>query len=165
MKLYSTRSFLRSGPCLLCGLATLSPAIASAQWLFPPSNPDAQRNALGEVRSQVNWLKNATSTAASYGERGYDSIWERFRSVRDAYATLKQTLIPPQLAKGANALAELDAGLDIIQESFGNYQADVSAGRAVNLALRDLCEVLRDASRLWLQEFNKICSQLRIGWG
>jgi hypothetical protein len=119
---------------------------------------------LGEVRSQINWLLNATRTASNFGANGYGNLWGQFQAVRNAYNTFKQSLNPRQLGEGANSFAELDAGLDIIQEAFTNYQNDVAAGRAANLALRDLCQVLREASQMWLQEFNKDCSRLRVGW-
>jgi len=149
----------------VCGLKVLSPRFASAQWPGQASTtPDAQRNALGQVRSEINWLQNATRTSASYGEQGYGNVWERFQSVRGAYAGLKQTLNPHQLTAGGNALAELDAGLDIIQEAFDNFRTDVAGGRPVNTALRDMCQVLREGSQLWLQQLNKTSTQLRIGW-
>jgi hypothetical protein len=69
------------------------------------------------------------------------------------------------LQKGANALAELDAGLDIINEAFTNYQNDVAAGREGRTALRDMCEVLREAVQVWAQELEKTSSRLRVGFG
>jgi hypothetical protein len=74
-------------------------------------------------------------------------------------------LTPQQLAYGANDLEELNAGLDIIQEAFDNYQEDVAGGRAADAALAKLCRVLRQGSTLWLQEMNKTSSRLKIGWG
>jgi len=133
---------------------------------FPPvTSPDSQRTALNRVRSQVNFLENATRTAPGYGQQGYGLLGEQFTLLREAYNGLKQTLYPQQLARGANALAELDAGLDIIQEAFANFQNDLAAGRQFNSAMRDLCDVLRQGSRVWLQQMNKTSSQLRLGWG
>ena len=138
----------------------------SAQWPFPPpTTPDSQRNALNALRSQINWLQSATRTAPNYGNQGYATVWSQFDGLRAAYNGLKQTLNPGQLARGANSLAELDAGLDIIQEAFTNFQNDVSAGRPPNTALRDMCQVLRQGSTLWAKELHKVCSQLRVGFG
>jgi len=165
MNLYSRRSFLFGCLCFVAGLKLLSPPLASAQIPYPTQpTADAQRNTSSQVRSQISWLQNATRTAPSYGEQGVGQVAERFQSVRGAYESFKQTLGPRQLADGGNALAELDAGLNIIQESFENFRTDVADGRSVNSALRDLCQVLREASQLWLQEFNKTCSRLRTGW-
>ena len=151
---------------LWLGLVAGAPLLVFAQWQFSaPATPDAQRNALNGVRSQVNWLQNATRTASNYGPQGYGNVLQQFEALRDAYNGLKQTLNPQQLAQGANDLAELDAGLDIIQEAFANYQEAVSAGQPVNSALRDMCQVLGQTSRIWLQELNKRCAGLRVGWG
>ena len=128
-----------------------------------PTTSAAQRNALSSVRTQVSWLQNATRTASSYGGGGADMIGQQFQQLRAAYGALVRTLNQRQLARGANELAELAAGLDIIQEAFTNYHDDVAGGRAVSAALNDLCQVLREASDLWLQELNRDCSRLQIG--
>jgi hypothetical protein len=120
---------------------------------------------LSTVRSQVGWLDNATRTAPNFGAQGADNVWQQFQTLRGAYVALKQTLTPQQAAQGANSLAELDAGLDIIQEVFPNYQDAVAAGQPVNSALREMCQLLRQTCALWLQELNKCCSRLRVGWG
>lgn len=166
MKLASNRLLRPAALCLLAGLAAFSPAGARAQWPFAsPATPDAQRNALAALRSQISFFQNATRTASSFGVQGYGNVQGQFDGVRGAYNALKQTLNPQQLANGANALAELDAGLDIIQEAFGNFENDIAAGRSANAALRDMCQVLRQGIQLWSQQLSKTCSQLRVGWG
>lgn len=142
-----------------------SPA-AHAQWGMPvPTTPNAQRNALGALRSQITFFQNSAMNAPNYRDQGYDYVNAAFQALRSAYGGLKQTLNPQQQSHGANALAELDAGLDIIQEAFTNFQNDVSAGRDARTALRDMCEVLRQGTRLWSDQLTKVCSQLRIGIG
>ena len=137
-----------------------------AQWPYgSPTTPDAQRNALAVVRSQVGWLDNATRTAPNYGAQGADNVWQQFQTLRGAYTALKQTLNAQQATQGANSFAELDAGLDIIQEVFPNYQDAIASGQPVNSALREMCQILRQTCALWLQELNKCCSRLRVGWG
>ena len=61
-------------------------------------------------------------------------------------------------------IAELGAGLDIIQEAFTNYRDDLAAGRSPAVALNDLCQVLGKAASVWLQELNKDAARLRVGW-
>jgi hypothetical protein len=151
---------------LIVSIAILAPSLAHAQWPYASStSPDAQRNALNALRSQMSFFQNATRTASSYGQQGYGNVQGQFQGVRDAYNALKQTLTPQQSANGANAIAELDAGLDILQEAFTNFQNDLAAGRQASMALRDMCEVLRQGSQLWSQQLTKTCSQLRVGWG
>jgi hypothetical protein len=123
----------------------------------------AQRAALNDVRAQVGWLQNATRTASRYPS-GVDMLWQQFQALRNSYVNFSLTLTPGQISAGANDLAELSAGLDILQESFSNYQGDLANGRAPATALAELCQILREASRVWLQEFNQDSSRLRIGY-
>jgi len=151
--------------CLVTLFTAVSSIFVCAQTPFgPPTTPTAQRNALGAVRSQVSWLQNATRTASS-SSQGFANLWQQFQSVRGAYMGLTQTLNPRQLADGANDLAELDAGLGIIQEAFSNHQDAIAAGGSPASALRDLCEILREASKIWLDELNSTSSKLRVGSG
>lgn len=152
-------------------LTPAGPLPAQAPWPFAPPpppppvprTPDAQRNQLNNVRTQVGWLQNATRSASRQMTGAVDMLWQQFQIVRVSFNTLKRTLTPAQLTYGANELAELDAGLDIIQEVFGYYQEDVAAGRAPSAALKDLCNYLRQASGVWLQQLNTVSSQLQVG--
>jgi hypothetical protein len=165
MNSYSKHYALFSRALLISTLAALWCLPVAAQWppFETPTTPTAQRSALNSVAANVNWLQNATRTAPNFGEAGYGKVSQSFERVRRSFHGLKQTLTPQQLAYGANSLAELDAGLDIIQEAFTNYQEDVAAGQPVRIALRNLGGVLREATNLWLQELNNTCSQLRVG--
>ena len=152
---------------LWVGLAVLSarPVCSQTPWPFaPPTTPMAQRNALNAVVSQVSWFQNATRTASSYGGGGYGLLVQQFQGVRDQYAGFKSTLTPQQLTSGANRLAELDAGLDIIQEAFADYQTAVANGQSGTSAFSNMAQVLREAMGVWAQEFKKDCNQLRVGW-
>jgi hypothetical protein len=126
------------------------------------TTPDAQRNALRNLRSEVSWLQNATRTAVN-SPTGVSLVWQQFQQLRRSYIAFRLTLNPRQLAEGANELAELDAGLDILQEAFGYYDRDVGAGRPVSAALRDMCKVLGEGAGLWLQEVVKNSARLRVG--
>ena len=91
-------------------------------------------------------------------------IWQEFQLLREAYNLFTTTLTPTQLQHGANDLAELNAGLDILQEAFGNYQQDLAAGRSMAAAFHNLCQVLARGSRVWEQELVKVGTRLRVGW-
>jgi hypothetical protein len=129
-----------------------------------PNTPMAQRSAQQAVQSQVNWFQNSTRTASNYGDGGYGQVWQQFQVLRGAYGAFKGTLSQQQVNAGANELAELDGGLDILQEAFSNYQQEVAAGQSSASAFNNMCQVLYQASGVWLQEFNRDCSRLRVGW-
>jgi hypothetical protein len=157
---------------LLLELVPLAPRSVRGQ--FPPYAPppgipvptdrNTQRNALAAVRNAVGQLQNATRTASNYRTGADALVWEQFQGLRHAFTGLTMTLTPQQQANGANEIAELSAGLDILQEAFANFQDDVAAGRPPRLALSDMCQVLYQASGVWLQQLNKDCARLRVGW-
>jgi hypothetical protein len=124
----------------------------------------AQRNALNLVLNRVSWFQNATRTYSSNTGGGYGMLVRQFQAVRDQYNSLKSTLTPQQLASGANQLAELDAGLDIIQGAFTDYRTAVANGQSSATALANLCQVLNEAIGVWAQELKQVCRQLRVGW-
>ena len=168
MKLISSKLAPPVGLGLLASLAVLcaSMVYAQAQLPFAPqTTPMAQRNALNLVLNRVSWFQNATRTASSYtGSAGYGMLLQQFQAVRDRYSALKGTLNPQQLSSGANQLAELDSGLDIIQEAFTDYQTAVANGQSSSSAFANLSRVLNEALRVWTQELKQDCRQLRVGW-
>ena len=139
---------------------------AQAPWPFAaPTTPMAQRNAMNLVVNQVSWFQNATRTASSYAAAGgYGLLVQQFQAVRDQYAGFRSTLNPQQLNSGANQVAELDSGLDIIQEAFADYQNAVANGQSDSSAFANMKQVLNEAMGVWVQEFKKDCRQLRVGW-
>jgi len=131
-------------------------------WFTPPPTPAAQRNALNFLRSQVDWFRTATQNAPRFGTGRYDMVWNRFLMVREAYRAFQRTLTPVQLRAAANELAELEAGLDIIQEGFVDYQQDVGSGRVANAAFRSMSQSLNQAAVVWMQELDRVAGLLQI---
>jgi len=167
MKTITRKLALPLGLGLFASLAVLCASVfyAQAQWGGPtPTNPMAQRNAQSLVFNQVSWFQNATRTASSYTGNGYGQLVQQFQTVRDQYGGFKSTLNPQQLTSGANQLAELDSGLDIIQEAFTDYQNAVANGQSNYSAFTNMSRVLNQAMGVWVQEFRRDCGQLRVGW-
>jgi hypothetical protein len=156
----------------LIGALIILPSLLRAQpWPYAPppvmpapNNSMAQQNALRTVQSQVNWFQNSTRTASSYQTGAYGYVWQQFQTLCGAYNAFKSSLTPQQLDRGANELAELDAGLGILQEAFSNYQQDLADGQSTGTALNNMCQVLYQASGVWLQEFNSVSNRLHVGW-
>ena len=152
---------------LLVSLAVLCANLVSAQapWPFAaPTTPMAQRNSMNLVVNQVNWFQNSTRTASSFAGGGYGLLMQQFQAVRDQYSGFKSTLNPQQLNSGANQVAELDSGLDIIQEAFADYQNAVANGQSDSSAFANMKQVLNEAMGVWVQEFKQDCRQMRVGW-
>ena len=129
MKFISSKLALPRGLGLLVSLAAFWASVVyiQAQLPFaPPTNPMAQHNALNLLLNQVSWFRNAARIASSNPGGGYGLLVQQFQAVRDQYNGFKSTLTPQQLASSANQLAELDAGLEIIQQAFTDYQTAVA---------------------------------------
>jgi hypothetical protein len=172
MKLFILNRALLAGLTLFSAVLVVSPLAAGPQippgpWLPPlmevPMTPDAQRQAMNNVRTRVAWLKNATRTAPNYATGSQGLVWRSFEALRVEFTMFTRSLTPQQQAYGANEVAELAAGLDILQEAFANYEGDVASGRSSAVALRDMCQVLARGADVWLQQFNQDCARLRVG--
>ena len=164
----------RSALLLATALAALSPAgsprIDAQPWFYAPppmppaTNPMAQRAALQNVQGQVNWFQNSLRNASGYQTYAYGNVWQQFQALRASYSSFTSSLTSDQVSRGGNDLAQLSAGLDIIQEAFGNYQQEVASGESSTSAFNEMCTVLYQASSVWAQELTKVSNRLRIGW-
>jgi hypothetical protein len=167
MKFIFSKLTLPRGLGFLVSLAVLWTSVVYTQAQLPfasPTNPMAQRNALNLLFNQARWLQNAARSASSRPGGGYGLLVHQFQAVRDQYNAFKSTLTPQQLASSANYLAELDAGLDIIQKAFTNYQTAVTNGQSSNTASANLRQVLNKAIRVWTHKLKQDRRQLRVGW-
>ena len=171
MNLISRKWSVVVGFASLLGVLWVCPCVLPAQppwaWSSPPvgaipTTPQAQRNALNKVRSRVNWLQNATRTAGNFNDN-VGKIWREVQSLRAAFNAFTMTLNPQQRANGANELAELSAGLDILEGAFTNYNNDVAGGRSENAAFAELSQVMRQGARFWQQELDRVSARLLVG--
>lgn len=168
--------FKKSVPPLVTGAVLfavlLCPILALAQpWFYyppppipPPTNAMAQRSAMQNVQSQIGWFQNSLRTASGYQPGSYGNIWQQFQNLRGSFFGFRNSLSSNQQSRAANDLAQLQAGLDILQEAFSNYQQEVANGQSSSYALNDMCQVLYQASGVWSQEFNRVCNRVRVGW-
>lgn len=131
--------------------------------MLVPVSPQSQRSAMNSVRSRVQWLQNALRTAPGYNTGGDQVVGQALQELRLEYRIFTQTLTSQQANYGANDLAELAAGIDILEEGIGNFQQDVASGRNARRAVGDMCQVMQQGADFWLQEFNRVCANLRVG--
>jgi hypothetical protein len=122
-----------------------------------------QRQLLNQLQRQLEMLNDATASARNFNTNPDVMLWNHFDGVRVGFQMLKNSLAPAQLQRGANDLADLDAGLEIIAEAFPNFHEDLNNGRSPQVALRTLSQVLRDAMKLWGQQLNQVARRIQIG--
>src|SRR5215469_13244676 len=171
MKPTNRKWLVAVGFASLIGVVWVCPCVLRAQppwaWSSPPigaipTTPQAQRNALNKVRSRVNWLQNATRTAGNFNDN-VGKIWREVQTLRAVFNNFTMTLNAQQRANGANELAELSAGIDILEGAFTNYNNDVAGGRSENAAFAELTQVMRQGARFWQQELDRVSARLLVG--
>ena len=65
-----------------------SPPVEAQPWFYappplpPPTNPMAQRAALQNVQSQVNWFQNSLRNATGYQADSYGNVFQQFQALR-----------------------------------------------------------------------------------
>ena len=69
-----------------------------------------------------------------------------------------------QQPRAANAVAELDAGLNIIAEAFLPVEQEVQAGMVNRDTVIRMTRILDDALQVWEREFKKNSSRLNLIW-
>ena len=142
-----------------------APTTVSGQVLvlpLPPPPPLNQRQSYQQLQMQIDWFQNATRTAPMFNTGADTTLWTHFEGLRIGFGEFTRSLSPAQLQRGANDLAELDAGLAIIGEAFPNFQDDLNSGRHPTEAIRTLCQVLRDSVKLWGQQLRVVSQRLRV---
>src|SRR5262249_47708671 len=95
---------------------------AQAPWPNIAPLPANQRQLLQRLQSQLSTLDDAIQNSPRLRTAQDAVLWNHFGNVRASFQALTQVLSPAQVQRGANDLAELDAGLAIISEAFANYE-------------------------------------------
>ena len=90
----------------------------------------------------------------------YQNLLVQFESLRATFHQLAQLAVQLQTARAANAVAELDAGLNIISEAFAPVQQESQAGTLNRDTIVRMCQVLSEALKEWQKELKKDTSRL-----
>lgn len=143
-------------------LAIPGPGQVGAQSRLQPV-PVNQRQLFNQLQRQLEMFADLTRNAVKVNQPPDVILWHEFERICMSFERLESSLAPIQLDRGANDLADLNAGLDIIAEAFPNFQKDLDRGRPVPEAVRTLCQVLRDAMKLWGQQLSRVAHRLQIG--
>jgi hypothetical protein len=139
------------------------------------STPGANlRNAAAAVQAQlnalrtatVNWCLRADSGAynADYFQQDFFNIQSQFQGLRAQFNWLGQLVLQLGRPRADNAVAELDAGLNIIAELLTFLDEQSAAGSLDRVTIARTARVFRDAMREWEREFRKNSSRIGTAW-
>lgn len=190
LSLQRRRPSLRSLCCLLFKSLSLSGAIlgflavvpgARTQYLGPPQPPAlagstlgaSMRNAAAATHAQAeivrkganDWGRRANS--ASYGayfQQDFQTFQFQFQLLREQFNGLGALAFQLGRPRASNAVAELDAGLNIIAELFTFLGGQFNAGTLDRQTIVRTCRAFEDAVREWDREFKKSSSRIGLVW-
>lgn len=128
---------------------------------LPPTAND-QRNALNNVVSQISYFRNVALNAPNFSNGSF-LVWDQFRRLRILFTAFESTLTAGQADRGADALAELEEGLVIIQQALDNLQIQIRTSPTTFFTASHEYRVLVEAINLWYRRFNQIGGRLLIG--
>jgi hypothetical protein len=132
------------------------------------------RNAAQVVRTQAegvrrgagDWGRRASS--AGYGatqfQQDFTSLQFQFMTLRDNFNSMASFALQTGRPRAGNAVAELDAGLQVIGELFPFLQGQFNAGALDRQTIVRTSRALEDAMREWEREFRKCGSRIGLVW-
>jgi hypothetical protein len=184
------RSFLRSLCRLLFKSLSLSGAIlaffamapgARTQYLGPPQPPALAGSTLGAsmrnaaaathaqaeiVRKSANdWGRRANSGSyGAYFQQDFQTLQFQFQMLREQFKGLGVLALQLGRPRASNAVAELDAGLNIIAELFTFLAGQFQSGTLDRQTIVRTCRAFEDAVREWDRELKKSSSRIGLVW-
>ena len=139
------------------------------------STPGANlRNAAAAIQAQLNGLRTATDNwrlradsagyTAEHFQQDFFNVQSYFQGLRAQFNWLAQLALQLGRPRADNAVAELDAGLNIIAELFTFLDDQSAAGNLDRATIARTARTFRDAMREWEREFRKNSSRLGLAW-
>jgi hypothetical protein len=95
-----------------------------------------------------------------YFSNDYQNLQLQFQNLRATFNQLAGLVPQLQSARAANAVAELDAGLNIIAEAFTPVQQEIQAGMLNRDTVVRMCQLLKETLDLWQRELKKDSARL-----
>lgn len=130
---------------------------------YPGHREIDQHHALDPLLTQIDKFQKSTwSAPGMYHKGGYETLWQNFQAVRRSFSAFKGVLTERQTYEGANDLAELDAGLTTIQESFTHYQSDIARKPETSARFQTLCTTLFRSMKVWRTEASNDWDRWRV---
>jgi len=128
---------------------------------------NATQNQLNLVRTAADdWRRRADSVgyADANLRRDLDNIQWSFQGLRTQFNWLGQLALQLGRPTANNAVAELDAGLNIIAELFVFLGDRYAAGSIDRATVARTARAFQNAMAAWEQEFRKNSSRLGLAW-
>jgi hypothetical protein len=132
------------------------------------------RNAAAATQTQAtvvrravdDWGRRAGSAAYGGGTFQQDlfNTQLQFQKLRDQFLWLAHLASQLGNPRANNAVAELDAGLNIIAELFVLLQNQAAAGTLDRATVKRTCRAFEDALREWERELRRNTSRLGLVW-
>ena len=159
----------------------VTPGWTQYPWTPPPSGAltgptlgASLRNAAAATLAQADnvkrmaedWARRAGS--ASYGgdqfQRDWGTLSFQFQMLRDQFNGLGSLALQLGNPRANNAVAELDAGLNIIAELSDFLAGQFQAGSLDRQTIIRTCNAFADAMEEWQRELRKNSSRLGFVW-
>lgn len=119
---------------------------------------DSQRNAMDSVLGAGDILCGQAMAVSRSPDMRMDQILQKFDDLRASYMNFKTTLTPQQLSYAAAEIADLDSGLQIINELFTSNPQEAVTGQTLRDNMLVKMRALNDAVRAWCVKFRYDCS-------
>ena len=154
---------------------------ARTQYLGPPQPPAlagstlgaSMRNAAAATHAQAemvrkgagDWGRRANSGSyGAYFQQDFQTFQFQFQLLREQFNGLGALALQLGRPRANNAVAELDAGLNIIAELFTFLGSQFNAGTLDRQTIVRTCRAFEDAVREWDRELRKNSSRIGLVW-
>jgi hypothetical protein len=142
--------------------------------LVGPTLGASLRNAAAATHAQAglvrkgasDWGRRASTSAysAAQFQQDYATAQFQFQMLREQFNGLGNLALQLGRPRANNAVAELDAGLNIIAELFTFLADQFNAGTLDHKTIVRTCRALEDAMREWERELKKNSSRIGLVW-
>lgn len=116
------------------------------------------------TRAAGTWASRSNSASYNVGQfqNDFGNIQMQFQGLREQFNWVAGMARQLGRTRADNAVAELDAGLNIISELFVFLQNEFNAGTLDRASIVRTARAFEDAMRVWQREFVKCSSRLGI---
>lgn len=143
---------------------------ASLPFLQGPTLVDTLRNgaqaASDQSRNTAQFARDLSQRARGVGYQmqnfsaDYQNLVYQFQNLRYTFNALGQLALQLQTPQAANAVAELEAGLNIISEAFTPMQQEMQAGAFNPDTIQRMCGAINQALLEWQKELKRCSARL-----